>query len=273
MRDILAVTDQCPTWQPNVVYAAHLAARLDASLTGLYVSPEPRQPPDGEPDVVAREIIEAGYERLHLAQHARADFIAWASRNGVEKTDWQIADRGMRSTIRRASNWHDVAVFAHPGEAPPWTVDMLGQIVLSVEIPCLFVPASVAAAKLHTIAIAWNGSPESVRALHASLPLLRLAGRIVILYGRRARPSSSPLWPPASSIEDYLSWQGLNASVVAIDVADGHTGAQILFEAGNIEADLLVMGGYGRTRFSERWFGGVTLHALHRAQMPVFMRH
>jgi nucleotide-binding universal stress UspA family protein len=38
-------------------------------------------------------------------------------------------------------------------------------------------------------------------------------------------------------------------------------------------ADLLVMGAYGRSRFSEWALGGATRQVLNRAHLPVFMRH
>jgi nucleotide-binding universal stress UspA family protein len=44
-------------------------------------------------------------------------------------------------------------------------------------------------------------------------------------------------------------------------------GAALLRIASEIGADLLVMGGYGRTRFSELVLGGVTRHVLAAAEL------
>jgi nucleotide-binding universal stress UspA family protein len=38
-------------------------------------------------------------------------------------------------------------------------------------------------------------------------------------------------------------------------------------------ADMLVMGAYGRSRFSEWMLGGATRHVLTWADIPVLMRH
>ena len=39
------------------------------------------------------------------------------------------------------------------------------------------------------------------------------------------------------------------------------------------EADLMVMGAYGRSRLREVILGGATEHMLRRAQLPVLMSH
>jgi nucleotide-binding universal stress UspA family protein len=40
-----------------------------------------------------------------------------------------------------------------------------------------------------------------------------------------------------------------------------------------VGADLLVLGGYGRTRLSELVMGGVTRHVLAEAKLPVLLAH
>ena len=50
-------------------------------------------------------------------------------------------------------------------------------------------------------------------------------------------------------------------------------GEALLEAARDVGADLLVMGAYGRSRFSEWALGGATRHVLTHAQMPVLMRH
>jgi nucleotide-binding universal stress UspA family protein len=53
---------------------------------------------------------------------------------------------------------------------------------------------------------------------------------------------------------------------------EGETiGAALLRIASDIGADLLVMGGYGRTRLSELVLGGVTRHVLAEAEVPLLI--
>lgn len=47
----------------------------------------------------------------------------------------------------------------------------------------------------------------------------------------------------------------------------------LLGAASDMDADLLVMGAYGRSRFHEFVLGGVTKEVLVRMPMPVLMAH
>ena len=63
------------------------------------------------------------------------------------------------------------------------------------------------------------------------------------------------------------------AERVNIAADSEHAGATILAQAERVSADLLVLGAYGRTRFSEWFLGGVTRHVLQHARLPLLMRH
>ena len=55
--------------------------------------------------------------------------------------------------------------------------------------------------------------------------------------------------------------------------AEDDVGAALLQAARAAGADLLVMGGYGRSRLRELVLGGVTRHVLTHAQLPVLLAH
>jgi nucleotide-binding universal stress UspA family protein len=48
---------------------------------------------------------------------------------------------------------------------------------------------------------------------------------------------------------------------------------EILSAVRSMKSDLLVMGAYSRSRFSQMIFGGVTDYMLNRSSIPVLMRH
>jgi nucleotide-binding universal stress UspA family protein len=78
---------------------------------------------------------------------------------------------------------------------------------------------------------------------------------------------------PPLDIAAYLSRHSIAAELVAFDVGDDEAGTAILTFAGGGEADLLVMGAFGRSRFKEWVLGGATRLVLERMTMPVFMAH
>lgn len=275
MRDIIVYAETCQKWSQPAVYAAQLSGMLEASLTGLFV----QEPIPAMPTLVSPSVIEQLYadlsEQLRLAQAAAPAFVQFAKDHGANRpARWQVADGPLLDALKYAGNWNDLLLLGS-GEGFHWdTPTAVGKVVLSVGLPCIIVPATVSThASLETVCVAWTGSAESVRALHAALPLLKRAGRVVLLRGRRVEPISLVGWRPDRDVGAYLESHGITVEFGAIEVEDGRAGEELLTIVTKLNCDLLVMGAYGRSRFSEWMFGGVTRHVLENARLPVFMRH
>jgi nucleotide-binding universal stress UspA family protein len=144
---------------------------------------------------------------------------------------------------------------------------------MASHLPAIVVPANVREAKLDCVALAWNGAPEAVRAIHAALPLLKRAARVVLLRGEQRNAFLDITWKPPFEIDTHLRRHGIAFDERNIGADDEHAGEAILEAAGKVDASLVVMGAYGRTRFSEWALGGATRHVLHHTRVPVFMRH
>jgi nucleotide-binding universal stress UspA family protein len=170
-------------------------------------------------------------------------------------------------------NWTDLLVLQRDPDTAWGSPYDLGALVLRVDIPCIVLPPDVREARLECIALAWNGAPEAVRAIHAALPLLQRAQRVVLLSGERRDSFIEIGWKPPFEIEVYLGRHGIVPERTAIVVDKDHAGTALLETAAQVDADLLVMGAYGRSRFSEWAFGGATRQVLHDAALPVFLRH
>jgi nucleotide-binding universal stress UspA family protein len=72
---------------------------------------------------------------------------------------------------------------------------------------------------------------------------------------------------------DWLDRRHLHAERRPMQIGGPEAGAVLLRAAIEFRADLLVMGAYGRTRFSEWLLGGATQHVLCHAELPVLMQH
>ena len=57
----------------------------------------------------------------------------------------------------------------------------------------------------------------------------------------------------------------------SLGAPNDEAGVAILETAANANADLIVMGAYGRSRFSEWVLGGATRHVLQHMTVPAFM--
>jgi nucleotide-binding universal stress UspA family protein len=115
------------------------------------------------------------------------------------------------------------------------------------------------------IAIAWNGSAESARALSASFPLIRDASRVVLLHAGR-EPGG------LDEIVSYLAWHDIAATAEELGGKDDPE-VLIARKVVDLGASMLVMGAYTHSRAREFVFGGVTRRMLQEARVPLFLAH
>jgi nucleotide-binding universal stress UspA family protein len=273
MRDILSYADNFKG-STGTEYAARLASLLDARLTGVYVCPSPMgtMPACDAPQLLAA-VIEEIRELESLAYQSAPAFEQRARELGVKKAAWQVAEGHVPDVLAHLGNWHDLLVVGRDAQQPWATPPLLGSIVLGSHLPCLIVPPGMTQPRLDTIVVAWNGSPEAIRAIHAAGPLLGRANRIVVLRGQPREQFSEIGWKPEFDLARYFEREDLRVQMLDFETTNEEAGASLIAVAESQRADLLVMGAYGRTRFSEWIFGGATRHVLTEASMPVFMRH
>ena len=275
MHDILVHANSFTKWSHAVEYAAKLATAQAASLSAVYVYPSPlhMMPAYGAPALLAT-IVEYSRKIEKESLAAESDFKEWAKAHGVRQAAWHVAEGFVPEALAHIGNWHDLLVLERSDEVPCESAGDLGGLVVHAGLPCLVVPPGARdPSTFDCIALAWNGAQEALRAIHSARPLLARAKRVVLLAGRRRDPSSEIGWRPPFDILSYLRRHGIKPELREISADDSDAGAALLASAAALDADLLVMGAYGRNRFSEWIFGGATRHVLGHAGIPVFMRH
>lgn len=128
-------------------------------------------------------------------------------------------------------------------------------------------PSEVADAGRH-VAIAWNGSAEAARAVTLALPVLARAERVTVLAG-----GGSDADPGIADLRRYLGSHGLAVETHDFRARRRDVGGPLLAAAGELGADLLLMGAFGSDRRRELVLGGVTQHVIEHAELPVLMAH
>lgn len=271
MRDILVHAIRHRDWSPGVVHAARVAASMRAALTALYVPAGMPVLPVYDPNVVLDAYAQWLEREAREARASGPAFQAWASSLGVSHPTWLVADGDVGALLRYVGSWHDLLVLDAGGDDPWAGPAGIATHLIGSGLPCLVVPQSAPDTGVpHAcIAIAWNGSMEAIRAVHAALPLLQRASRIVVLSGQSR---TGRRWLPAFQLDGWCERHGLRTEHLPLgEGADD--GDSILDAARTLGADLLVMGAYGRSRLSEWILGGVTLHMLRNSSIPLLMRH
>lgn len=269
--DILALVTATSPWSPAAVAAASLAAGFEARLTGCYVDPSLRMLHGGEPDPSVLALL---LDNPHENPGDRDAFLAMAREAGVHRASWMATRAGLAQTTRQLGAWHDLIVIERDMIDADSAFDVLGEALLTCRTPCLLLPPAwpgpVRAAR---VALAWNGSIESIRAIHASLPFAHAAAEVLLLDGEA--PSYEDEQPRAPHFDPvaYLANHGIKARTRRVHATPSEAGVALLREIEAAQAELLVMGAYGHSRVRERVLGGATRHILQHVRVPVLMQH
>lgn len=137
--------------------------------------------------------------------------------------------------------------------------------------PILVVPyTQTARFKLDRVTVLWDGSAPATRAIVGAMPFLHRAKTIDLVSIMGERDLRQELG--GADMRKHLSRHGLNVEPKRLQMMNDIT-ATILNYAADTAPDLLVMGGYGHTRFRELVLGGATRGILDGMTMPTLMAH
>lgn len=148
------------------------------------------------------------------------------------------------------------------------TRNFMGSLLMESGRPVLVVPPGCKAAMPpRRIVVGWRLGREAARALHDALPFLAAAEAVDLVL---VDPGGDK---PGADIAAHLAHHGVNANVV-VRASEHRTVSSILLErARQMDAQLLVVGGYGHSRLREWALGGTTRELLASASIPVFFSH
>ncbi len=274
MQNILINTSQCRRRTSSVEFGVHLAAKVGAAVTGTYVYPSLLQaiPRLSSPDLVSTILANAEAAAAD-GRRFGGSFVEWAHSAGVDNAAWHVAEANMTNAMADIGLWHDLFVLGHDPDFPWGSASDIASLIFAAALPAVVVPAqALDRMTLDCIAFAWNGSPEATRALRAALPLLERASRVVVLVGEQ-RSASVIGWKPGFDLDGYLGRHGIAFESRDFSADSNVAGERLLEECSAVNADMLVMGMYGRGRFSEWILGGATRHILKHAPLPVLLCH
>jgi len=263
-----------------------VAQRFGAHVNGLFVRIDPRDaiPVIGEgvsPAVIDQLIEAAAAEMDRRSAAGRDAFEAACGKAGVAISDaprepgtvsagWGEVTGRRDAVLARKARVSDLTVLPRPDEQTPPEVDRdLEAILFGAGRPLLIVPPQAAPGPGRTVAVAWNDSAEAARAVAGALPFLETADAVHVLCAKTWRTEADA----DLDLMQYLQWRGIACTRHAVTAEDEPVGAALLKAAAEVGADLLVMGGYGRTRLSELVLGGVTRHVLAHSPLPLLLSH
>jgi len=269
--DVLALATATAPWSPALQVGAALASRWGSLLTGCFIDPSLTVLDGAESEPSAMSLL----LDIPAQDIDNADaFRAFARSHGVAHASWVVARSGLARTLRQLGAWHNLAVLERDMVDAEALTELLGEALLTGRLPTLVLPPQWdRPARFARALVAWDGSLEAVRAIHAALPFLRDAERVILLDGGRHNAAERGAYAPRFEPFLFLARHHIEADPICADFAPGEAGAGLLHKCADVRADLLVMGAFGHSRLRERVLGGATRHVLAHAQLPVFLAH
>jgi nucleotide-binding universal stress UspA family protein len=267
IRTLLVAASGGSATEGAIELACRLSAQLSAHVEAYHVLLDPAAVlaavTEGGGVVISSAYVDEMTANAEAAAtRMKAVFEAAAERHGLlyrTKPTAEGASCGWRqetgyapSLVAQRARFFDVVVLGRSERVvrAPYS-DTIEETLATSGRPVLIAPSVAPATLGLSIAVAWNGSDEAVRALAAALPLLGRAETVTAITARDEHDVADLL--------AYLAWHGIAAQHRHVPLRPGDkVGEELLGAAHDAGADLLVMGGYGHRPWSESLFGGAT---------------
>lgn len=209
----------------------------------------------------------ASYVRQFCLEHGIALNIA-SSGAAQMSADRLEEDGSATETLLFHARHSDLTVLGRSQHDDCLPGNLIEEMLMSSGRPLLIVPKALLHPLLGTVVVGWKESPVSGRALAAALPLLQVAQRVVVV---NVAEDNSPGLKALEGVRQQLAWHGIAAEVRRL--GEGRAERLLPQAVEEMEAGLLVVGGFGHSRLRETIFGGVTGSLLKKAEFPLFMAH
>lgn len=279
-KTVLVHVDKDKHASERVKFAAQIAMKEEAHLIGAA--------PSGISRFIyqSRFIYEGGGMATHLDNHleelreASRDSLAQFENTvkglGVQSYETRQVDDEAGAGISLQARYSDLVVIGqtNPDESSTATLaDFPEFVVMNSGRPVLIVPyVGTYESVPKRVLIAWDTSTSATRAVTAAIPMLKRAENVdVVVFNPESRGDAHGEQPGAD-IALYLARHRIKVNVVR-QKTDIDVGNALLSIATDLGSDMIVMGGYGHSRFREILLGGVTRTVLESMTVPVLMAH
>jgi nucleotide-binding universal stress UspA family protein len=203
-------------------------------------------------------------------------FEATAQKLGIPSFEKRLVDDEAGGGICVQARYCDLIVIGQidPSEVSPVVMpDFPQYVVLNSGRPVMVVPYIGQFEHVgNRVLIAWDASAAATRAITNALPILKRAQVVDVVVFNPEEQSQLDAVLAGSDVALYLARHEIKVEVLQRST-DKDIGGAILSLATELDSDLLVMGGYGHSRFREILLGGVTRTVLESMTVPVLMSH
>lgn len=255
-RDIIVFLNRSASNHARLSLAVNLARNHDAHLFGIDVS----QRSSVNRDLSNKTTLSDIFSDLTSEAGIHAAYEAIDPKQGDWK-DWYSHYADLIITTSGSLKGDD----AIPAQ-------LTDTVLTTAGVPCLLLPAGWQGPSVgRNVVIAWSASREATRAVHDAMPILKTADHVTLFtHG----PRSDGRHSDPELMRAHLSRHGVPVEVVTWQETGDMSPTEALFASlGTQDADLVVAGAFGRSRFSASLFGGFTSDLLREPVLPLLLSH
>jgi nucleotide-binding universal stress UspA family protein len=275
--DILAAVISLEGDEGALRAAECLAHTYNAHATALVLTVHPGS--DFAETIVPLSVVLEDLARGPQGEAARiqAEIEAWVAKSDIDfevralQIENALRDRQVLAYARHA----DLTVLTKPnphrdvGRRLTWE-----SVLFGAGRPVLLVRSNWSGDALgRRILIAWNAKREASRAVCDAMPFIVRADAVVVATVDAMPSADGHGERPGHDLALHLARHGAKVEVENLDGLGRAAGLRLLEAARAINADMIVMGGYGHARAAEWLLGGVTREMIEFADIPLLMSH
>lgn len=258
----------------RLAVARDLAARFGAAITALYVADPVLSPAASTGRAAsAAYLAEATAASRERIARLESEIGAWAATAGVPVA-WRHAQGEVLRTLIAYSYLQDLAIVSASDKRS--FEDTLRparpeHLAIGAGCPVLVLPRGFAARPVGLRPmVAWKAERPAAMALRAAVPLLAKAESVAVVTVDMPGGAEA-------QVASYLAAHGIAAEPVPLEAMRERVVRPIedvlLGYAHTSGRDLIVMGGFARSRVWEVVLGSTTRAMLERADVPLLMSH
>jgi len=278
-QTILVHLDQSAESRGRLGIAISLARDYAARLVGVYLDGAPEIAPSIAALIPSNTVEQFMRNALETQRAAEDAFHQTATTAGVTDVEWRApAGPSIDAAVAHARS-ADLIVVSQPDPLQAgWSLAarLVTAVLLEGGRPVLVVPYVGAPEIIGTnVVVAWDGGREASRALADALPILVRARQVTVVC---LDPSASARGADVLARDRLLAYLRRHAVAAqiesdAFDEGEIGFGDWLLSRVADLGGDLIVMGGYGHSRWREQVVGGATRTLLAQMTVSVLMAH
>jgi len=285
LKDLLVCVDPTDRSPVHLRLAVDLARRHGSAITALYVR-------EWTPEQLAhRKTAELAGRSLseistidrsaedsidRSACEMRAAFEHLAAQQGLH-AEWRMIEGEPRAVVPQHARYADLCILGvdTPASSTSAGYRFSEEMLFASGRPMLLLPREIGNSTLGAhVAVAWNSSRASARALSDAMPILERSEKVTVLTVNPSDIVASHGALPPRQLLEHLHRHGIAAQAAELSAVPTESVAAVLQEqAGAVGADMLVAGAHGHTWLREVLLGSVTRELLGHLQLPVMMSH